>query len=199
MLRPLGTHARRAMCAISAGPGPVHAAAVHCDAPCTLTQAAAQHHFSPSATASPLVTASAPAVSRIGSTPSNCACAISVPAALLSDYSCPCPTQHGSSHATTHGTSIRPSCVQPGWPSPSVVHSFTVAVITTRHSSEVSPERRVSVPASKSVAMFEHSHTFIPQPEARIPEQIPKVWGSLSFPRLSVRRIRPSAAKSEGA
>jgi hypothetical protein len=80
-------------------------AAVHCDAPCTLTQAAAQHHFSPSATASPLVTASAPAVSRIGSTPSNCACAISVPAALLSDYSCPCPTQHGSSHATTHGTS----------------------------------------------------------------------------------------------
>ena len=64
-------------------------AAVHCGAPCTLTQAAAQHHFSPSATASPLVTASAPAVSRIGSTPSNCACAISVPVALLSDYSCP--------------------------------------------------------------------------------------------------------------
>ena len=81
-------------------------AVVHCGAPCTLTQAAAQHHFSPSATASPIVTASAPAVSRIGSTPSNCACAISVPAALLSDYSCPCPTQHGSSHATTHGTSI---------------------------------------------------------------------------------------------
>ena len=35
MLRPLGTHARRAMCAISAGPGPVHAVVVHCDAPCT--------------------------------------------------------------------------------------------------------------------------------------------------------------------
>jgi hypothetical protein len=29
--------------------------------------------------------------------------------------------------------------VQPGWPSPSVVHSFTVAVCTNRHSSEVQP------------------------------------------------------------
>ena len=33
----------------------------------------------------------------------------------------------------------------------------------------------------------------------RIPEQIPKVWASSSLPRLSVRRIRPSTAKSEGA
>ena len=114
-------------------------AAVHCGAPCTLTQAAAQHHFSPSATASPLVTASAPAVSRIGSTPIELRLCDFRARALLSDYSCPCPTQHGPSHPTTHGTSIRPSCVQPGWPSPSVVHSFTVAVCTTRHSSEVQP------------------------------------------------------------
>ena len=66
-------------------------------------------------------------------------CARSGARDLLSEYSCPCPTQHGPSHPTTHGTSIQPSCVQPGWPSPSVVHSFTVAVCTNRHSSEVQP------------------------------------------------------------
>ena len=98
-------------------------AVAHCGVSCTSTQAAAQHHFSPSATASPIVTAIGTGSLPTGSTPSNCTCAISVLAALLSEYSCPCPTQHGPSYATTHGTSIRPSCVQPGWPSPSVVHS----------------------------------------------------------------------------
>jgi hypothetical protein len=104
-----------------------------------LTQAAAQHHFSPSATASPIVTASAPAVYQLGSTPIELRLCDFRARDLLSEYSCPCPTQHGPSHPTTHGTSIQPSCVQPGWPSPSVVHSFTVAVCTTRHSSEVQP------------------------------------------------------------
>ena len=142
-------------------------AVVHCGVPCTSTQTAAQNHFSPSAVASLIVAAIGTGSLPIDSTPPNRSCAISVLAALLSEHSYPCPTQHGSSHATTHGTSIRPSCVQPGWPSPSVVHSFTVAVITTRHSSEVSPERRVSVRACclKSLGKLELTQTFSPQPE----------------------------------